>query len=230
MAKGNRQETPARARILDAACQLFAEKGYRGATVAMICRRAEVNIAAVNYYFRSKEELYRQAWRHAHEQSMAQTPPDDGVGPDAPAEERLGGRIRAGLKRAILGDGVEHRIMRKEIANPTGLLHEVIRDSIGPLHRATQEILRELLGPTASDLDVELCETCVVSPWMHIMHRRQAKRHVGLPVFAEAMLEDAADHFTAYALAGIRGIRHRIERSGPGRVSRGKARRSRKGK
>jgi hypothetical protein len=50
---------------------------------------------------------------------------------------------------------------------------------------------------------------------MHLTHNRQAEKHKGLaPVFREEMLDDMADHFTAFALAGIRQTRKRLERSG----------------
>jgi len=75
-----------------------------------------------------------------------------------------------------------------------------------------------LLGPQASNLEVELCEVCVVAPWMHVTHHRQAEKHEGLaPVFREDMLEAIVDHFTAFALAGIRQTRKRIEQADGGR-------------
>jgi AcrR family transcriptional regulator len=46
-------------KILDAATKVFAEHGYKDATTRMICSEAEVNVALVNYYFRSKAELYK---------------------------------------------------------------------------------------------------------------------------------------------------------------------------
>ena len=214
MTGASEETTDTREKILGAACRLFAEKGYRGTTVAQICSTAEANIAAVNYYFGSKERLYQQAWRHAHDQLEEQFPPDGGIAADRPVAERVRGRIRAGLQRAMLGDAIEFGIMRNEMANPTGLLRQVIDDAIRPIREATQAILRELLGPHATDTDVELCEVCVVAPWMHVMHHRQAEQHQGLaPVFREEMLEAMVDRFTAFALAGIRETRRRIERS-----------------
>ena len=50
------QET--RHKILETACAAFAEKGYRDATNAEICQRAQVNSAAINYHFGSKDALY----------------------------------------------------------------------------------------------------------------------------------------------------------------------------
>jgi AcrR family transcriptional regulator len=46
-----------RTRILDAAEQLFAERGYRGTSVRAITDLAGANLAAVGYHFGSKAEL-----------------------------------------------------------------------------------------------------------------------------------------------------------------------------
>jgi AcrR family transcriptional regulator len=44
--------------LLDAARDLFAERGYDGASIRAITRRAGVNLGAVSYHFGSKEALY----------------------------------------------------------------------------------------------------------------------------------------------------------------------------
>ncbi|MCL6546311.1 MAG: TetR family transcriptional regulator [Bryobacteraceae bacterium] len=46
-----------RQRILDAAETLFAEKGFEATSLRMITAEAGVNLAAVNYHFRSKDAL-----------------------------------------------------------------------------------------------------------------------------------------------------------------------------
>ena len=56
-----------RKRLLAAAGRVFKEKGYRGATIADICRLAQTNIAAVNYHFSDKETLYLAAMRVTEE-------------------------------------------------------------------------------------------------------------------------------------------------------------------
>ena len=53
-----KDKTPeTRERLLEAAGEVFAERGFREATVRGICKRANANNAAVNYHFGEKEEL-----------------------------------------------------------------------------------------------------------------------------------------------------------------------------
>ena len=48
----------AKARLLEAAVRIFGEKGLKGATVREIAKAAGQNVAAIAYYFGSKERLY----------------------------------------------------------------------------------------------------------------------------------------------------------------------------
>src|SRR6266700_948668 len=54
-----------RARLIEAAGEVFADHGYQSATVREICARAGANIAAVNYYFGDKLALYVAVLRQA---------------------------------------------------------------------------------------------------------------------------------------------------------------------
>lgn len=52
-----------RERILDAAERLFMARGYEGASMRMITGEANVNLAAANYHFGSKEILLQEVFR-----------------------------------------------------------------------------------------------------------------------------------------------------------------------
>jgi len=55
--------TETRERILDVAERLFMTHGYDGTSMRQITSDAEVNLAAVNYHFGSKEELVKEVFR-----------------------------------------------------------------------------------------------------------------------------------------------------------------------
>lgn len=59
----HKNQPDTRERILDAAERLFMESGYEGTSMRMITGEAEVNLAAVNYHFGSKEALLREVFR-----------------------------------------------------------------------------------------------------------------------------------------------------------------------
>ena len=46
-------------KILDAADVLFADKGFNGTSLREITSQANVNLAAVNYHFGSKEYQFK---------------------------------------------------------------------------------------------------------------------------------------------------------------------------
>ena len=207
-----------RERLLVAASDVFAERGFRDATVAEICRRAVANISAVNYYFGSKETLYQEAWRHSFVQSTRVHPPDGGVCPDAPAAERLHGRIKALIERIADGSNRDFFISQMELVNPTGLLVEVMQSEFIPLHENTLTLVRELLGPNVPDQHILLCETCIISMCCNPMLIRRVGRVMDDPV-GGAVLDDLpalADCVMKFALAGMTAVREASLVAGPG--------------
>jgi len=58
----DRRSDTTREQILDAAEELFAQKGYNGVSVRAITTAAKCNLAAVNYHFGNKENLYKEVF------------------------------------------------------------------------------------------------------------------------------------------------------------------------
>ena len=59
--------TDARARILEAACDLIASDGIDDVRIARVAIRARASTALVHHYFSTREELLEQALLHSFE-------------------------------------------------------------------------------------------------------------------------------------------------------------------
>ncbi len=142
----------ARARILEAAGEVFAEKGYQEATVREICEKAGVNVAAVNYYFGGKEPLYIQALELAHDchdehESLPEWPAD------TPTATKLRHFIRLVFNHMLLpkDEPWQVRLMTREIISPTPAGKRLLRDHFREGFQRLQTILDEILPPDMPD-------------------------------------------------------------------------------
>ena len=120
-------------RILDAAADAFAEKGFGGARVDAIARRARVNKALLYYYVGDKKELY-EAVLLRNFAALCAAMDRAAAGPGG-AEERLRRAIHAVLStmRAIPN---HPRLMFREVAGGAEHLSEpVFREMAGVFRR-----------------------------------------------------------------------------------------------
>lgn len=68
MLRERKQSISRRDRIADSAEKLFCTRGYYGASVRDITNDAGVNVGLVNYYFKTKEDLFRYVVLRRHDQ------------------------------------------------------------------------------------------------------------------------------------------------------------------
>ncbi len=205
-----------RSRILKAASAVFADKGYHDATVEDICRHARTNVAAINYHFGSKDQLYAQVWREAFNAAMAAYPPEGGLGPEASIEQRLRGSIHGMVGRSVDPGRIGHagKLLLREMINPTDVIRDVKRDAIQPLHDRMCRLMAQLLGPDARQEQVLLCAMSVVHQCLMIgirlfTGRMPAEAKLNMPT--DKLVETLADHITQFSLAGVMAIRKDLE-------------------
>jgi AcrR family transcriptional regulator len=63
-----------RTKLLDAAAEIAAERGYRGTTISRICARAGVPVSSVYWFFTDKDELLSEVVGHSWEEWFAGQP------------------------------------------------------------------------------------------------------------------------------------------------------------
>lgn len=196
-----------RRRLLEAAGEVFAEHGFRAATVQEICRRADANIAAVNYHFSDKEQLYRAVIRYAEEEHGDTNPHEPP--PGASAEERLQAHVEWFLMH-LLDEGRpawHGRLMAREMIEPTAALDELVSGHIRESNDRLLGIVRELMGAGASDEQVRTSAFSITGQCLFYRHCEPVITRLHPDVrIGRAQVPALAAHVTRFSLAGLRAI------------------------
>jgi TetR/AcrR family transcriptional regulator, regulator of cefoperazone and chloramphenicol sensitivity len=199
-----------REQLLDAASEVFAELGFRNATVREICQRAGANIAAINYHFGDKEALYTEVVRRCMRMARDKYPPTLGLSGKATREQKLRAFVYSFLLRIFDAgpNGMRGRLILREMVDPTGALDVAVDEEVRPMAGYLMEVVREFLGPRAGADELRLNGMSVVSQVLFYNHCRPmvVRLFPDLKFDAKA-IERLADHITAFSLAGLRQAR-----------------------
>ena len=136
-------------RLLQAALEVFAAKGYEGASTREICRLAEVNVAAIHYYFGDKASLYREVFRVPEQLGI---PPVEMTTPDVPVRTALVAFYRHVLTYIAAPKQVQQMrlVFLREELQPSGVLNG-IAEAPRRLHDHLTTFLCRAVGATAVD-------------------------------------------------------------------------------
>ena len=203
-----------KARLLEAAGEEFADKGFALARVRAICDRAEANLAAVNYHFGDKEHLYIEVLREASRCGL--DPELVSIPPGLSAAERLRLFIHHFLGRVLALNRPEdwqHRLMLREMLSPTPFSEVLVREVIRPRFERLKALMREIC-PEADEHRLNALVFSVIGQCLHYkMARRISERLIGDDNIRALDLEYLTDHITSFCLAAL-GLGPALGRSG----------------
>lgn len=204
-------------RLLQQAVEVFAEYGFRDATVREICSRANVNVASVNYYFRSKEALYSQALIFAFKQVNERYPQNAAEDKTLPAERRLALFIDNFLHK-LLDDGqlgFYSKLITREIASPTKALDDIIATSIAPQLSLLEEIVGLILGKQSRQT-VHRCALSILGQCLLFKHSRSVIDRLYPQLIADpAAIQASAEHIAQFSLAALKPFSQLSESMSP---------------
>ena len=195
--------------LLNAAAVVFAERGFRAASIREICTRAGANVAAVNYHFGDKEALYLEVLKDTLRCTREKYPPDMGLKPGSSMEQKFRAYVHSFLLRIFDAEpqACHGKLLSREMVEPTAALDALVQAEMRPMSMQLQKIVRELLGPRPADKTVRLCTMSVVSQIVFYHHCRPVieRLHPELR-YAAKDIELLADHISSFSLAAIRGL------------------------
>lgn len=207
------EQEDARARLIDAAIKLFADKGYEGTSVRDLATAAGVNVAAVSYHFGSKDELYHEALRAC-------------LAPCGEMRERMQKHLDAALKsrsrksaeealRGCIQDFLEvlvspaarhsHLVMREQ-SEGKQRFEPVIREFFQPVGSILREVIL-MLAPGLPEMRVFMVISGIIGQCLHIYKARVSYRVLaGVDSHSAEYIEMASKHIAHLTALGLRGL------------------------
>ena len=213
MRSRKQSQSETRQRLLDAAGELFAEKGFRLTGTREICRKAGTDIAAIHYHFGNKENLYEAVLRYADSLLVDAIP---SFAASRSREARLREMIEWVLAQCFAQGQPEWRwrfIEQATIALTPGL-RAFFNSKILPLYQALDSICREFLGKDATQQQVRFATRSILGQCFYYRHFRVLIGGQG-ETFSNEHLHELADHILEFSLAGLKARARGLKKAKP---------------
>ena len=193
----------AKQRLLEAAEEIFAEKGFQATTIRELAERANVNIAAINYYFGDKERLYIEAVKFAHEASGKHRPPSE-LPPGAPPVEKLRHFIRGmTMNMTVPVRPSSLQLLMRELNHPTTAAREVVREYIQPMAFQLRDIIHEIVPKLPEAQRLMIGFSTIGQILFYRQNRSVSELIFGKEHVDQLSPEQIADHITRFTLAAL---------------------------
>lgn len=202
-----------RKRLVDAATEVFARKGYNDASTREICRKAGVNGAAIHYHFGDKASLYREVFRPPEHLICL---PHELTDPNASLRAGLGA-----LFRQILGPLTEPGInphlrllvIREEV-QPSGVLENPYSERFRPNHEALCRFLCRHCGASEPDLAIRHLALSLVGMALMLLLRSEAVKTLAPELLRDPpAVQATTQRLTGYGMAVVASERRRRQRA-----------------
>jgi AcrR family transcriptional regulator len=198
-------EETTRERIINAAGEVFAEQGFERATVRAITQRAGVNVAAINYHFGDKAELYSRVILDACAgHTVADLVKAEGI---ADPQQRLRSIIFHWLHFMLDPNRPQWKrlLMAREMANPTVALDQLVENSIRPLRdQCLRPTLSELTENRFDEKQWRYLSGSIMGQCNYYLQSKPIidRLYPGFEI-GKAEINELADHIARFSLAAI---------------------------
>jgi AcrR family transcriptional regulator len=201
--KNNSASRDTQRRLLQAAGEVFAERGFQSATMKEITDRAGASLASINYHFSDKAALYAAVIRSVEAAVVRDLPPvDDSDGPPTLQLRRF---VRTLVERLLRRDAPtwECILIGRELTRPTGALASFIEHVVRPMTDKLTAIVAAVTGRKPAEATVGLVVASIIAQCHYHMHQRLSMGELH-PQLADRPDDSViADHIATFSLAGV---------------------------
>ena len=210
-----------RARLLETAGRVFAEKGFEGATGKEICRLARANAAAVVYHFGSMEELYAAVLVEARNRLVTTDMLIAAVSAERDPRLKLQSLIGV-IVRTLAGPASQSwaaRVIGREITSTSQAADTFVDRELQARAAILKGLVSELTGLPVEHPVVARGAVSIIGPCLLllIVNRRRFERAFPAYDIHPGTIEEVTQDLTRFTLAGLGALARgtRASASGP---------------
>ena len=194
-----------RARLLRAALQLFAEKGFARTSVRAIAEAAGTNVAAIAYHFGDKSQLYTATFYEPFGSGSDLIPvfSDPALTLPQALAAYFGGFLEPLKHDDLVTQSL--RLHVRELLEPTHVWPELIERECRAPHLALVQVLCRHMGVAEADDDVHRLAFSLAGLVMQMWAQRDPLQAVAPQLAGSHAVDQWVDRLTGYALSMVQG-------------------------
>jgi len=200
-------------RILNEAEAMFAQKGYRGVTVREITEAAHCNLAAVNYYFGNKWNLYLAVFQFRWLPRAKRIRENVITALEKHANPSLAEIVRAlslAFLKGPLADEERARhalLIIRELAEPTEAFELLAENALRPLIGIIANHLRPMMPHELAEERLSLNILSIFALVTYFNLARAAVTHITGQEYDEDFKTMLVEHISDFSLMGLGAIK-----------------------
>jgi AcrR family transcriptional regulator len=199
-----RKSSPAATResIIRAAGEVFGRHGFDGTTIRQITKRAGVNVAAVNYHFRDKAELYLRVLREAKGLCSELVSTEAGGEPEEHLRRFIFAFVRGLLDPAR--PAWHTQVITQEMMRPTPALDTLVREMTEPIFRQVRDVIGAVAGVKLPGETLDMLAASVLGQCLfYVRSRPMIERLAPGLAHGTERVDRIAEHVTTFTLAAL---------------------------
>jgi TetR/AcrR family transcriptional regulator, regulator of cefoperazone and chloramphenicol sensitivity len=197
-----------REKLIEAAGHVFAERGYRDATIREICRRAGANVAAVNYTFGDKMGLYTEVLRHsvrAAKTAAMNAALDSNLSPEQTIRAVIHARLMSLCREARPDWHI--RLVMHEFSHPTPAMARVVDEGMRPIYDRMRKVVGGVIGLPPDHETTRLSVNSIVGQILFYTFSWPVLSHLQPELkLTPEELDRVADHIADFSLAYLKKV------------------------
>ena len=200
---------PTKERLLDKAEALFAQKGFDGVSIREITSSARCNLAAVNYHFGNKKNLYLEVFKARwipRAKSVHKTFRES-LGTEAPPSPTS--VVRALAKAFIEGPLSDeervrhHQLIARELGEPTEAFGLIVANVMRPFFKELSGMLSAVLPDAPDEEHLLLDMWSIFAQVLYFNFARVAVSRITGREYDPAFRAQLVEHITEFSLKGL---------------------------